>query len=253
MKWRSKSFQWMDDQAGSIRRKVFEGVVPIRFIIPDVEFPLCFNAPRCQSLGTFAYANLGFFLGQSTRDLWFSCGREALKWHLPLGCIYDALTPDIGVFAPLTIEIHRDHFPDGVLPCDSADAPSSFFRHSFKESLQITHGNQDLITHQTLHQKVEAALDEKNFAALADGLDMKLKSIDEWKKWPIRFVRRNLSVIQSFLAVEEAEQNVQDAMDLKRLSTDAVIIHGVRIDPASALREVMPVLLYPDGFLYAVI
>jgi hypothetical protein len=82
---------------------------------------------------------------------------------------------------------------------------------------------------------------------------VKLAAIDTWKKWPIPFVRRNLSVIQSFLPVDGTHQRLQDAMDIKRLSTDAVIIHGVRIDPPSSLREIAPVLLYPDGFLYAVI
>jgi hypothetical protein len=100
---------------------------------------------------------------------------------------------------------------------------------------------------------VETAVAEKNFAALCDGFKMTLKAIDSWKKWPIWFVRRNLSVIQSFLAVDGTEQRLQDAMDIKHLSTDAVIIHGVRIDPASGLRELAPVMLCPDGFLYAVI
>jgi hypothetical protein len=109
------------------------------------------------------------WVSSSARRCATSGSRAAAK-QLPLGCIYDTLTPDIGIFEPLTIEVHCHRLPTSVLQCDYATTSSYFFRHSFKESLQITHGNQDLITHQTLHQKVETTVAEKNFVALCDGL-----------------------------------------------------------------------------------
>jgi autophagy-related protein 5 len=236
-----------------IRQKVFEGVVPVRFLAPFVDVPLCFNAPRCVSLGTFAYRALDHFLGEESRDLWFSHNGNPLKWHLPLGVLYDALTPDLSVFQPLTVEIHTGDFPAALLRCDSPATASAYFRHAFKQSLQLTDGNQELITHHSgLHQHLERALVEADFSAFSDRFRLRIQSIPHGRQWPIRIVRRDLSVIQAFIEVGEGGQTLQDALNAKDVHATALAIHGIPIEPTAPLAEIAALFLNPDGFVYVV-
>jgi hypothetical protein len=237
-----------------IRKKVFEGVVPVRFVAAFIDVPLCFNAPRCLSLGAFAYRALDHFLGPETRDLWFAHGDRPLKWHLPLGVLYDALAPDLSAFHPLTIAVRTDAFPECALRCDSPAAASAHFQHAFKQSLQLTDGNQELITHHTgLHQQLERALLDGDFAAFAELARLRRDGIARWRQWPVRVVRRDLTVVQAFVEAGEHALTLRDALAARGIDAAAPVVHGIALDPALPLRDAADLFLNPDGFVYVVV
>jgi hypothetical protein len=243
-----------DPVAAEIQRRVFEAVVPLRLIIDSVDIPFCFNAPRCVSLGSFIYARLAFFLGRDTPQLWVSHNNMAVKWQLPIGCIYDALVPSDSAFVPLCLQIRLSNFPEGkVLRCESMDTVLGHFCHSFKESLFLTQGSLDLIQNNAgLHQNIAKCVNEGDFNTFRGLFDLRMGQ--KWKVWPIKFVEKEtLNVSFGFLEVSGEEQTIKDVLAIKSLARDQVIVHGIPVDAGSKLNEIVGVMLNPDGFFYAVI
>lgn len=241
----------MDEQnVAEIRRRVFEGVVPVRFTLEDLDVPLCFNVPRCISLGAFAYHQLSYFLKDTCPDLWFSHNDQPLRWSLPVGAIYDALCPNEGPVQSLSIDIHTRNIPDTVVRCESAETATYHFCQSFKESMFLTEGN-IIPSQETTHQRLESCVRTGDVATFTELFPLRFKTFGSWKIWPIKFITREAQPCVAFLPVEGDGQTIKDAMSMKGIEGDAVIVHGVKIDAGMKLTEVVPVLLSPDGFFYA--
>jgi hypothetical protein len=244
--------------SGGIARRIFQGVVPVRFTLPDEKFPLCFNAPRCLSLGSFAHRSLASFISDPCTNLWFSHGEDPLKWQLPLGVIYDSLNPHPDVCPSIQIEVRLAVFPGTkLIRCESPATAQSFFCHSFKESLFVTDGDMQLLTHDAgIHQRIEAAVVQNDFPTFQSLFQRRLERIDSWRMWPIKFVKyegQELKVMQCLLAVEGNEQTLETALAAKGITASRLIIHGLTIAATVRLRDVLGVMIYPDGFLYAVV
>ena len=235
-----------------IRRRVFEGVAPVRFTLDSLDVPLCFNVPRCISLGAFVYRQLGYFITDRCPDLWFEHDNRALKWYLPVGCIYDALCPSEGPVESLSVAIHKEGVDKqkDVIRCESAEATASYFCQSFKESMFLTEGN-ILPSQETTHQRIEMCVRNKDYESFSEIFPSRFKTFGSWKIWPIKFIGKDLSVHTAFLPVDGTDQTIKDAMALARVEGESVLVHGVKIDVSAKLTELMPVLLSPDGFFYA--
>jgi hypothetical protein len=238
-----------------IRRRIFEGVVPVRVRVDDCPVPLCYNAPRCLSLGAFAHRTLGGHLPTDTTALWFSHNSKPLKWQFPIGVIYDAFNPDPAVFWVLDIVVQKADFPDvNVLRCESPQTPSSYFRHSQKESLYITTGGASWVAQfATLPQDVEQAALAGEFAVFSPLFQRRLEGFDAARRWPIKFVDKDLNSTNCLLKVaENPDATFENALSAKQISCDNLVIHGVAIEKTLKIAEVIGLTLYPDGFLYVV-
>lgn len=237
-----------------IKRRVFEGAVPLRITISTSDVPLCFNAPRCMSLGTFIHTRMTYFLKESTRELWFSFEGRPLKWQLPIGVLYDALCPT-DKFTPLRIEVKTENLPNDILRCESIDDTSSFFCHSFKESLFLTDGNSEILQMNVgIHKNMELQLSERNVDKYMELFTARLANVAHWKMYPLKFVTKELNIIQCFPEVNP-EQTIGDVVVTKMpdFAEETVLIHGIRIPTSTKLCEIVDSLLYPDGFLYATV
>lgn len=237
-----------------IKRRVFEGVIPLRITIATSDVPLYFNAPRCTSLGTFIHTRLAYFLKESTRELWFAFEGKPLKWQLPIGVLYDALCPT-DKFTPLRIEVKTENLPNDILRCESIDDTSSFFCHSFKESLFLTDGNSEILQMNVgIHKNMELHLSDRNIDKYMELLSARLVNRDHWKMYPLKFVTKDLNIIQCFPEVNP-EQTIKDAIVTKipDFADETVLIHGIKISTSAKLCEIVESLLYADGFLYAVV
>jgi hypothetical protein len=217
-----------------VRSQVFDSLCPVRFTLPGIDFPLCVNAPRVLSLGTFVWTNLAPFLKVDTRDLWFSVDGQRIKWELPIGVIFDALGR-----AVLDIVVRLDEFPQAdVLRCDNAQIVSSNFDHTFKASSFATTGNLQLVELNTnIHRNIEACVVERNWSTFEQLLAIKLNSIDQWRRFPVRFVLQDLTVQQRLL---------------QRGAVVSGTTHGIAVE-GIAVEEAVAGLIYPDGFLYLVV
>ena len=69
--------------------------------------------------------------------MWFSCGGSPLKWHHPIGVLYDIH----GGSLPWDITVHFSSYPQNeLIPCGSRDVVESHFMSRVKEADQMKHG-----------------------------------------------------------------------------------------------------------------
>ena len=75
-------------------------------------------------------------------DMWFSYNGTPLRWHHPIGLLYDILhcNSDQVPGLPWQITVHVSQFPsDTLLPCQTRDQVESVFMSSLKEADQLKH------------------------------------------------------------------------------------------------------------------
>ncbi|KAH0785994.1 hypothetical protein GPJ56_010128 [Histomonas meleagridis] len=244
----------MEAQISEIQKLVFNGKVPLRFVFPSIAAPLCFDANRTISLGYFTYNFLGYFIEkeENLKDMWFCAEGQPIKWQLPLGVIYDVLRPNVETFSPLTIEVRFDNFPEGkVLRCDSFQTAIQFFNHTFKESCFLAYGNCNLVQANTdIHKNIAESVVENDYSKFKNLFELHTKEISSWKMWPIKFLDKEFNVTNSLLTAEDG-QTLKSALEFKGINAEKVTIHGVNIPLESPLKDLMSIMVYPDGFLYA--
>ena len=97
-------------------------------------------------------------LACQTGEMWFSCNGSPLRWHHPIGLLYDLLAgaaTDCPDHLPWSITTHFSHFPvDQILPCQAREQVwwwlcdnsvnlwsqgESVFMSSLKEADQLKH------------------------------------------------------------------------------------------------------------------
>jgi hypothetical protein len=244
------------EEVDEIRSRIFRGVVPVRIKVAALPAPLCFDAPRCLSLGAFAYSALSHWIKSDSGTLWFAHKSRPVKWQFPLGVIYDAFTPDPTVFWALDIEVQNSPFPEdpSILRCESAEPTSFYFRHSLKESLYLTTGGSSWLTQSpTLPHDIEQAALRANYEAFAPLFQTFIRGIETWRRWPVNFVDKALNSKQCLLKLSDnPDATLADALGAKKIAADSLIVHGVPVDKQVKIAEAISLMLYPDGFLYIV-
>lgn len=261
-----------------IQDLVFEQTVPIRIVLPSLEVPLCFNAKRILSLGYFAYSYLEVFLEKEKaqlKDLNFSVNGQVVKWHLPIGIIYDSFIKkgDEKSFKPLTIEAKFKDFPEGkVMRCDSKDIVKYNFKHAFKESCYITHENTLLVQRNlNIHENIINSIIQGDHAMYGELMNIVRNDFDQWKSYPFKFITKQLRVFCCFLSVESAHtfndvlSSIKEKLTKSRIKAgefddaitsienNKILFHGIHIPPETPLKEFAVSMIYPDGFLYGLI
>ena len=239
----------------SIKKRIFLGVVPIRFLIDEMDIPLCLNVPRCISIGLYAYTTFQSELGENCNDLWFSIDNKPIKWQYPIGVIYDSYISPKSQFQPLTIQIKKSNFPKDFLKCDNPSIPSFYFRHSFKESTFVI-SNSLLLLQQNMgiQSLIEESVIKQDFNQFLKVIEPKPKNFKDWNKWPIKiFESEKKEIINCYLSIED-NQKISDVLEKSGfLGIDSIIIHGINIDSNTLLSEIIPILINPDGFIYFII
>ncbi|EPY50473.1 autophagy associated protein Atg5 [Schizosaccharomyces cryophilus OY26] len=87
----------------------------------------------------------------SLEECWLSSGKASIKWHWPVGVLYDLLShedPDTTTSAPVLwhLEFHVGSFPSSlIVPMDSMDTFRSCFFNALKESDYVRNGSSSLV------------------------------------------------------------------------------------------------------------
>lgn len=74
-------------------------------------------------------------------EMWFSHGGTPLRWHLPIGLLYDltTLSPSQPASLPWQISVHTSQFPSDQLLPGGREQMESVFMSSLKEADQLKH------------------------------------------------------------------------------------------------------------------
>uniref|UniRef100_A0A6B2LDT3 Autophagy protein 5 n=1 Tax=Arcella intermedia TaxID=1963864 RepID=A0A6B2LDT3_9EUKA len=130
---------------------VWEGVVPltIKLANNDVASPekppsyyLCI--PRYSYITMASSAIRKYFAefvspSVVNDEIWFDVGGIALKWHYPIGVLYDTY----GQFQlPWSVTVHFQGFPEEqILRCPDSDTIKSHFMNTLKEAIYLKYGD----------------------------------------------------------------------------------------------------------------
>ncbi|EFA82416.1 autophagy protein 5 [Heterostelium album PN500] len=148
----------------------------------------------------FSYSTLVI----SDSELWLEYKGIPLKWHIPIGVLFDMLvaTPDTTASQIWNITVHFQSFPEKVLlRCSNEDAIRTYYKNVLKEANYIKQGDINKLNNLSINQTNE----------LWDGLKLhdyeKFWSINKmfypgngYKHIPYRIIQNNKAPLQDLIS-----------------------------------------------------
>jgi len=133
-----------------IRRELWKGVIPIMFnLTPNENItlqppePYYILAPRSSYLNLVSSAVNSHFLAVSSvmvDEMWFDFKGKPIKWHYPIGVLFDVLGSSMEL--PWALTVHFQGFPsDQLLRCPNEATMKSHLTSMLKESTFIKNGD----------------------------------------------------------------------------------------------------------------
>lgn len=264
----------MDEEG--IKRKVWEGRIPVCFTVAEEELghnfsdvavpePCYMLIPRV-SYFPLVYDKLEKLYGRAAKqepsdEIWLSSEAVALKWQYPVGVLYDLYGR--GGQLPWTVTVHFKDFPEEVLlHCQGKDAVEAHFKSKIKEA--------DCLKHRS---EITQSLTPQDFSKLWDGFRhnnfddfwsvnkkfmLNTRSMKEtFKSIPFCIYRDGQPVFQRLLCPSEGNSTLTLA-DLVKLycshydlpSDHTSLIHGIELSPTTPLQWLSEHFSHPDNFLH---
>jgi len=137
----------MSSEDREVLREVWDGRVPAMFRLSEEDCaemdqpePTYLLLPRLSYLPLATDKVRKYFskfVSDAEGEMWFSSGGTPLKWHHPIGVLYDVHGGDL----PWDITVHFSSFPQSeLIPCGSREVVESHFMSRVKEADQMKHG-----------------------------------------------------------------------------------------------------------------
>ncbi|TPX33535.1 hypothetical protein SeMB42_g07464 [Synchytrium endobioticum] len=238
--------------------------------------PLHLLAPRCAYLPLLTAELLKYFsevadlpLIADDAEVWYEYDGIPLKWHYPIGLLFDLYNQTKQLPWPITT--HFSRFPNDKLmrlpSSPTVDTPHDFFMSLIKEADFIRNGS----------IKKVMSLSKVDQFCLWEGLCFndyeKFWSVNSRlvtndgvipKALPLRVYMPDRPVIQELVVPLDQHQksrtleevlhdilrNELETLDFQRMD---VLLHGIKIPPETSISYLSINLSYPDNFLHFVI
>ena len=261
-----------------ILRELWQSSLPISFILSDNSItelppPLYLMLPRhlylpCFIEKIFHYYSK-YFPDHSfhSNDFWFEFHSKPLKWHYPIGVLYDASAANL----PWEIIVHWNDFPENeLIRFPDSESIEAFYMSTLKEADALKHKGQMISEMQRRdHKQLWNSLLQDNYQAFWI-INRKLMSYTDnlcyFRYIPFRIYLSNRSFIQKlyppydhqqgkWLTLKELiEFTLNDEIQYERLSKNLtdyrVIIHGVQPPLHTSIQWLSEYFSYPDNFLH---
>lgn len=193
-------------------------------------------------------------------EVWFECNGTPLKWHYPIGVLYD-LTMRGNDEVPWCLIIHFTKFPEEqIFHCPSRDIVEAHFMSSLKEADCLKHRSQVISAMQKKdHNQLWTGLVNDKFDQFWS-INRRLMECnadqDGFKHIPVRCYREDGTFIQKLITPNTEtghRRTVRDLLD--DFSTPvqravAIRTHGISVDNETPLQWLSEHLSYPDNFLH---
>jgi hypothetical protein len=138
--------------------EVWSGYIPVVFALApednvthEAPAPLYCMLPRCSYLAFSEPDVRSHFcenIPQVDDGIWFDFQRAPLKWHLPVGVLFDSVcssqsrNSSSSSALPWAITVHFQKYPDAAMPrCRGIDALKACFFNTIRQSCWLRHGN----------------------------------------------------------------------------------------------------------------
>jgi len=264
----------MKDEDREILREVWEGRIPAVFTLADNDIeedenvnPCYLMLPRMSYLPLTTEKLVKHFQNKSksrlSSSLWLDYRGTALKWHHPIGALFDKLKGvplDNDEGLPWKLTVHFSNFPEQeVVPCHSRDQMESYFMSCLKEADQLKHAGRVMSSMQKKdHLQLWSGLQNDKFDQFW-AINRKLMETSQgefFKHIPIRFhVSGSNSVHQKLIKPVSDDNSVPVTFgDLSALyPSSRLIIQGIEPAPETPVQWLSQHLSYPDNFLHVAV
>ncbi|KAK9085667.1 hypothetical protein Sjap_026078 [Stephania japonica] len=132
------------------QKLVWEGAIPLEIRLHESEItthppppPALILGPRLAYLPLLAHQLKPYFsdtLPPGADTVWFDYRGLPLKWHIPIGVLFDLLCGEPE--RPWNLTVHFRGYPTDILsPCEDEDSVKWSFINSLKEAAYIINGN----------------------------------------------------------------------------------------------------------------
>lgn len=259
-----------------VLREVWDGKIPTAFTLAEDEInqeeapdPFYLLLPRLSYLPLATEKVKKHFLkfveATDNYSIWFDYKGIPLKWHHPIGILYDSRKVEEGEeeedSLPWQLTLHFTNFPhEELIPCQAREVVESHFMSCLKEADQLKHGGKVMASMQKKdHNQLWAGLQNDKFDQFwaINRRFMEPGAGEEYfKHIPVRFhLAQSAGLLQKLIKpVREGSSQLLTLADLASLvfpnSSPVFIIQGIRPAGETPVQWLSQHLSYPDNFLH---
>ena len=260
-----------------VLREVWDGRIPACFTLASSEVetltapdPYYLMLPRQSLLPVVTdkvKKHFSKFVSSALQDnvAWFESAGAPLKWHLPIGVLFDM--EDSRSVLPWAITVHFDKFPsEEILRYDRREDVELSFMSSLKEADQLKHGGKVVsLMEKKDHKQLWQGLHNDKFDqfwAVNRKLMESLPGDDgAFKHLPLRLFDGDRPMLQKLYktVVKDEDGNkrnltlgdlLKEALGEVKASNARAVTQGVEPPLDTPLQWMSEHLSYPDNFLY---
>ncbi|XP_054714207.1 autophagy protein 5-like [Uloborus diversus] len=198
-------------------------------------------------------------------EMWLDYDSQPLKWHYPVGLLYDFYGADSTL--PWNVTVHFQDFPEKeLIHCSNKAAVQSHFMATVKEASALKHRTQvvqSMVPKE--HKELWHGLEKDKFDqfwAINKRL-MENPGEQSFKYIPFRIYQPGVSLVQSLIKPLNEAGEVNTLRDLLKNAVPSifeeigtkykVVIHGINPPLEMHLQWMSEHLSYADNFLHIVI
>ncbi|KAI8343407.1 autophagy protein 5 [Chlamydoabsidia padenii] len=272
----------MVDIDQDISKAIWYGKIPIQFILDstDTNDTVFIEVPRYSYLPLFTpqlLSNSKRLDSLDANSIWYEYNGEPLKWHYPIGLLYDMAVrlgsttcPEL----PWRINVHSNNFPDTlILRNPGLETIQDMYMSMIKEADFLRHGSTKKVMNLSKQDQSQLwqALSTERYEDywnvnqhILDDRGVGLRSV------PIRlYLPDQCPVIQdttSFTNEQGASRTLGDILHsiipslflqngtyTNTESNLIVVLHGIQLPLHTPIRWASDHLSYPDNFLHLII
>lgn len=203
----------------------------------------------------------------NTNTVWFDFNGQPLKWHYPIGVLFDLYGSSKSL--PWNITVHFEDFPeDELIHCDGKEVVESYFMSAVKEADSLKHKSQIINSMQKKdHKQLWLGLNNDKFEQFwsVNKRLMERSSDELFKNIPFRIHQRDAAFLQK---LSRPVNDLGEQQTLKHLLMESlpkmfacdqdfeqmrIILHGIDAPLETPLQWLSEHLSHPDNFLHIVL
>lgn len=256
-----------DDRA--ILRDVWDGKIPVCFTLAQDEIdketpdPVYMMVPRNSYLPLvtekISKHLINYVNKEKAGEMWLDFDGQALKWHYPIGVLFDLFGNSSSL--PWKLTAHFEDFPeDEIMHCLSREAVESHFMSTLKEADALKHrGNIINGMQKKEHKQMWMGLVHDKFDQFwpINRRLMEHSGDDMFKYIPFRIYYCDHPFVQKLFrphAEEGQEHTLDDLLKFAFPDLDddkqKVLIHGIELPRDTPVLWLSEHFSYPDNFLH---
>ncbi|ORX55083.1 apg5l protein [Hesseltinella vesiculosa] len=266
-----------------ISKRIWSGKIPVQIVLGthDPADTLFMEVPRCSYLPLLTSTLCTQWDRLETIDpgiIWYDYDGEPLKWHYPLGLLYDLWCTAYqkekkSIKLPWKLTLHTDTYPDVLLQNPTIDTMKDMYMAMLKEADFLRHGSTKKVMNLSKQDQSQLwlALTTERYD---DYWHVNHQILDDRtgpagtedtashgpRHVPLRlYLPNQCPVVQDLVSfvTENGEPNQLDKA-IRQLVPSMpldvrVMAHGVQLPGSVPIRWAADCLSYPDNFLHLVV